>query len=63
MAGAYARLDEDADARAATFWWFLAFSALALIPAALLPRRPAVADERAGSRERRHSHWHATESG
>ena len=34
-----------ADAFAATFWWVLGFCALALIPAAFLPRRPAVALE------------------
>jgi EmrB/QacA subfamily drug resistance transporter len=98
MAGAYASLDEDAVARAAsvlnvmkrlggslgaaalavvlerqlpgnagsvtdrgaspavvaaafetTFWWVLAFTALALVPAAFLPRRPAVARGREGA--------------
>ncbi|MCW3017039.1 MAG: family efflux transporter permease subunit [Solirubrobacterales bacterium] len=47
-----------------TFWWVLAFSALALIPAAFLPRRPAVAREAAAGTERRHRHLHGlTESG
>jgi EmrB/QacA subfamily drug resistance transporter len=32
-----------ADAFARSFWWVLGFCALALIPAAFLPRRPAVA--------------------
>jgi EmrB/QacA subfamily drug resistance transporter len=52
-----------ADAFAATFWWVLAFSALALIPAAFLPRRRAVAGEPAKGAKRPH-HLHAvTDSG
>ena len=51
-----------ADAFARTFWWVLAFCALALIPAAFLPRRPAVGA--APVADRRHLHLHAlTEHG
>jgi hypothetical protein len=32
-----------ADAFTSAFWWVLAFCALAFVPAAFLPRRPAVA--------------------
>jgi EmrB/QacA subfamily drug resistance transporter len=39
-----------------TFWWVLAFSAVALIPAAFLPRRPAAAREPAPRPRHRHAH-------
>ena len=53
-----------AEAFGRTFWWVLAFSALALVPAAFLPRRPAVAREQTGGVTRRRPHLHeATESG
>ena len=53
-----------ADAFAATFWWVLGCSALALVPAAFLPRRPAVAGKHAAGHKRRHRHLHAaTETG
>jgi hypothetical protein len=47
-----------ADAFAKSFWWVLGFCALALIPAAFLPRRPAAAGEQAARHERRHPHLH-----
>lgn len=52
------------EAFAATFWWALALSALALIPAALLPRRPAAVSAQRARPDRRHRHLHGlTESG
>jgi EmrB/QacA subfamily drug resistance transporter len=47
-----------ADAFAKSFWWVLGFCALALIPAAFLPRRPAVAEKQAPHTARRHPHVH-----
>ncbi len=53
-----------ADAYAKSFWCVLGFCALALIPAAFLPRRPAVAGKQAAHARRRHPHVHGlTESG
>jgi EmrB/QacA subfamily drug resistance transporter len=43
---------------AASFWWVLAFCAIAFIPAALLPRRPAVAGGQPAAVELRHAHRH-----
>jgi MFS family permease len=43
-----------ADAFHATFWWVVAFAAVALVPAAFLPRRPAVARERPVDADRPH---------
>jgi hypothetical protein len=53
-----------ADAFGRSFWWVLGFCALALVPAAFLPRRPAVAAEPRSRAERRRPHLHAlTEHG
>ncbi len=41
-----------------SFWWVLGFCALAAIPAAFLPRRPAVAGKQAERAPRGHRHVH-----
>jgi EmrB/QacA subfamily drug resistance transporter len=46
------------DAFEKTFWWVLAFCALALIPAAFLPRRPAVPGDQEPGAGHRHRHLH-----
>ena len=38
--------DVVADAFGQTFWWVVAFCALAFVPALFLPRRPAISDDR-----------------
>ena len=43
-----------ADAFDTTFWWVVAFAAIALVPAAFLPRRPAVDRERPAGADRPH---------
>jgi len=48
-----------AEAFETTFWWVLAFTALALVPAAFLPRRPAVARGRREGAARKHLRAHA----
>jgi EmrB/QacA subfamily drug resistance transporter len=47
-----------ADAFGTSFWWVLGFCAVALIPAAFLPRRPAVAVKQPAVTKRRHPHLH-----